>query len=301
MNPGIRGLTTQFAKMPKGLLGAPRPFPMPDQPWHPEAIDWATRVAANRGVVSQQTIRAVSAFCVDIDTLGIRDRFARFNPFAGGNLLGALVPLYRSFSFGGTVIGNATDTNVNFVNADFTETGATAGLQGNAAGKYLNTGIPGNAIATKNIHLGVGVATTSTLSGYRSALGVFDGGVGMVSVSLSGSSDRRTALFGSWITLTSQAGNILNTGAISQTGDLVAAYPSFYRNGVVEGVSASTSTTYGSSNPIFVFGLSNGASNLTDSVNVRLSWYSIGVTMTAVQVAAYIAAIANLRAALGRA
>ena len=298
MNPGIRGLPTQFAQMPRGLLGAPKPVPMPDQPWHPEAIDWATRVAANKGVVSQQTIRAVSAFCFDIELAGIRDRFARFNPLAGGNMLGALVPLYRSFSFGGTVIGNATDTNGNFVNADFTETGAVSGLKSNGS-KYLNTGIAGNAIAANNLHFGIGLVTAGTLSGSRSAIGVYDGGLGAVCINCA-SGDRLTGVFGSILQTNRQCGPS-TVGVQTQPGNLVAAYPSFYRNGVIEGVSASTFSAYGSSNPIFVFGLSNGSSNLTDAVDARLNWYSIGLTMTRVQVAAYIAAISNLRAALGRA
>ena len=296
MNPGIHRPTTQLAMMPKGLLGVPRPVPMPDRYWHPEALEWSVRVAANGGVVSTAVLRAVSAFCWGIDEAGIRDRFARLNPFAGGNLSGALVPLYRSFSYGGTVIGNATDTNVNFVNADFTATGATGGLKSNAS-KYLNTGLPANAIATDNLHLGIGLVTANTQGGNRSAIGAFSGG-NIVGIACS-SSNRLAGIFGSFTNTATHCGPSTSAAQL-QPGNLIAAYPSFYRNGTIEGASASSFGQYGLSNPIFVFGLSTSASGLTDPVDARLNWYSIGATMTAAQVASYDAAIASLRVALGR-
>ena len=110
---------------------------------HPEASAWRSLVVANGGSVSATTLRAVSNFCAAIDAAGIRDRFARVNLFCGDSLNAALVPLYRSFTFGGQSLGNATDTNNAFVGVgtDYAETGAGGGLQGNGTSKRLDTGL----------------------------------------------------------------------------------------------------------------------------------------------------------------
>lgn len=114
----------------------------PTQNTHPEAADWANRVRTNGGSVSGSTLTAVSRFCRAIDASGIRDRFYRLNLFAGTGLSACLVPLYRGPSASGTQYGSTTETNVGpFVSGDYTETGATGGLDANGNGnKYLNTG-----------------------------------------------------------------------------------------------------------------------------------------------------------------
>jgi hypothetical protein len=112
---------------------------------HPEALDWAARVAANGGSVSNSTLKAVSDFCKE--TASIRNRFLRLNLFCGNNLNAALVPLYLGEA-PGIVYGNNIDTNFNFVPADYTERGNNGGLVGNGINKYLNTGfIPNNVAA----------------------------------------------------------------------------------------------------------------------------------------------------------
>ena len=121
-----------------------------------DAASWASRVATNGGTVSTTTLRAVNTFCNAINAAGIRDRFYRLNLFCGNSdatLAAVRTPLYRGPSLAGAQFGNATDTNVNFVQGDYAETGASGGLQGNATlTKYLNTGFQplasGSAIAT---------------------------------------------------------------------------------------------------------------------------------------------------------
>jgi hypothetical protein len=113
---------------------------------HPEALDWQSRILAAGSSVSASTLQAASDFCGAIDAAGIRDRFVRLNLFAGNDLTAALVPIYRSTVPFATVIGNATDTNVNFVGADYVETGASAGIQGNGSNKHLETGVTINML-----------------------------------------------------------------------------------------------------------------------------------------------------------
>lgn len=120
---------------------------------HPEAASWRTRVVANGGSVSTTTMQAVDRFCRTIDAAGIRDRFYRLNLFCGTGLAAALVPLYRGPSASGATFGDATDTNNNFVSADYVETGTTGGLKGNGSTKFLATGLPMTFLGTNQLHL----------------------------------------------------------------------------------------------------------------------------------------------------
>ena len=111
MNPGI--LTSGYAPppMPYGLLGAPAPVPTPGTAWHPEALDWARRVVANGGLLTERSLSAVNRFCLAIQRAGIRERFYRCNLFAGGNLTACFTPLFRG-QRPSQVLGNDADVNV---------------------------------------------------------------------------------------------------------------------------------------------------------------------------------------------
>jgi len=137
-----RVLTSSERQRVNGFLARRWGITLAPQVSNADAQDWVNRVYANGGTVSTSTANAVNSFCDAIDAAGIRDRFARLNLFAGTGLNAALVPLYRSTSFGGSALGNATDTNVGpFVSGDYNETGASGGLTGNGSSKYLNTGL----------------------------------------------------------------------------------------------------------------------------------------------------------------
>lgn len=266
---------------------------------HHEAIDWATRVAANGGTISTTTLRVVSDFCAAADRGAFRSAIYRLNPFAGGNLSGALVPLYRGPTFGGTTYGTTTDTNSNFVSADYADSGATGGLKGNGTNKRLNTGFPANTLAASNTHLGVGLVTANTLTGFRALIGAFNGSTNALSVDARRSSaGARCCFFTRANTSTDQFGDDVIAATLA-TGNIVAAWPTMYRDGSASGTSATTSQTYPSNHPISVFALTNVATpiNFTDA---RLGWYSIGETMTAAQVSAFHDALVGLRAGLGR-
>lgn len=155
--------------VPRGLLGYPSPVPTPNQAGHPDAMDWLRRVRAAGGDVSQTTQAAVAAFCTAIDAAGIRDRLWRLSLFCGSNLTAALVPLYRGVSLL-QPIGNATDTNFNFVSGDYVE---SRGLKGNGTTKYLRTGLSTASIPT-NCHLSYS-GTSLELSGDRLAIGTYTG------------------------------------------------------------------------------------------------------------------------------
>ena len=271
---------------------------------HHEAIDWATRASANGGLISTNTIRAVSEFCRAIDTAQIRSAMYRVNPFAGGNLSGCLVPLYRGPTFGGTTFGNATDTNVNFVSADFIETGTGGGLKGNASSKYLNTGFTTNNLpSATSLHLscsGTGLATT----GNRVAIGAYNNvGSGLSALDefaayVSGRAFRSGTFTASQFpVVTSPGANELHIIG-TRTASTAAA---IYRDGSVASSSVTNITPVQNAIPFYVFALdTNNAPAAGSYSSATLRMYSIGTGLNATQAAAFSSAVIAFNAALGR-
>ena len=270
---------------------------------HHEAIDWATRVSANGGTISTNVIRGVSAFCADIDRQGLRDRFARLSIFSGGNLSGALVPIYRSFSFGGALIGNATDTNNNFVSGDHSETGVSGGLTGNGTNKYLLCGSVLASVDRANSHQAVfGSSLTSPLTGSRILMGAESASsAGIVATQArDGASNAILRYFSAnnqsnFITVSAATSGFIVGTATSSTDLRV------YVNGVQSGstVTANRGTGSQTSTSMAVFAYSaNGA--ISSYCAARLSAYSVGLGLTAAQAQAYNTAINSLQTALGR-
>jgi hypothetical protein len=132
-----------------------------------DADDWASRVTAAGGSVSTSTMTAVYRFCIAITAAGLRDRFWRLNLFCGNSLTAALVPLYRGPSLSGTQYGGASDTSTGFVSGDYVETGSTGGLQGDAASKWLSTGLAVSAIPD----LSTGHLSAYCTSGFSGSIG----------------------------------------------------------------------------------------------------------------------------------
>lgn len=269
---------------------------------HHEAIDWATRASANGGLISTTTIRAVSEFCRAVDTAGIRGRFARLNPFAGGNLSGALVPLYRSFSFGGTVIGNATDTNVNFVSGDYAETGASGGLTGNGTTKYLSCGSSIlSQVGVGDVHIGVSGGSLTT-SGTES---VVVGGTGASANNIASLQMRSVGTAVNRVYANGTPTAFRDASSAASSGHIIGTAVSttdlrIYQNGTQNGATLTT-TRSGTltTSPVFVF--CAGVAGVPQSFSsARLTSYSIGRGLTASQAAAFSAAMNALNTTLGR-
>ena len=269
---------------------------------HPEAANWQGRVIANGGTVGGLTLRAVSQFCRQIDSAGIRDRFFRLNLFCGDNLSAALVPLYRAESRTASVRGNTTDTNNNFVAADFNNTGSASGLKGNGSTKSLVTGVSGNSLTANNTHLAVGLAATESANAFKSLIAMVDNSsaVGFEFYARrTGGFGNGAAGFGVATTESQRFGDNVVTATLA-AGRLIAAWPSLYRNGAASGTTATGSTNTTSSLAIAVFAANQTAQGIVNHTEARLNFYSIGLTMTASQAAAYDAALAAFNTALSR-
>lgn len=278
----------------------------PTQNQHPEAADWANRVRTNGGSVSGSTLLAVSRFCRAIDAAGIRDRFYRLNLFCGNSdasLNAVRTPLFRGPSLSGTQFGNATDVNVNFVQGDYAETGASGGLLGNGTSKYLQTGLSPADIspAFPGCHLAAYKMTAtnsgallgsrfshSTDASQSQAYELGGGGniVGAI-VGLNPSPGTHDSLVGAMRQSSTNAFSFRNDQKSAATTISVTPagtplpFAVFCRSFVV---AASAPSTY--------------SPNLY--TNQRLGAYSIGAGMTDGQLAAYATAMQTFQAALSR-
>jgi len=268
----------------------------PRQTTHPEAAAWANRVRSNGGSVSGATLSAVDKFCKAIDSAGIRDRFYRLNLFCGTGLNACLVPLYRGQSLGGTQFGNTIDTNNGpFVEGNYVETGATGGLWyggvGNNTSKRLDTGVAGSALLPGDRHCAAYEIVNATTDYSPSVL--------------SGSALTAMHGIGNWDTITGYRYRTHNTigGQASATAavgfwvgtDTSATASLLYRNGTQVG-STSGQPAGGSGNNNYQI-LGNSAGEYSEA---RLGGYSIGLSMTGTQAAAYYTAMQAFQTALQR-
>jgi hypothetical protein len=260
---------------------------------HPDAAAWRSAVVANGGSVSASTMQAVSTFCASIDAAGIRDKFYRLNLFCGSNLNAALVPLYRSPSRTGTQFGNATDTNVNFVSGDYSE---SQGISSDVAGKVLNTGLLDSVLPASQGHLAFSGRTGSFVS---SGFGIGFGNTQLYRtfafISNSNSVPVSVASGSSTETIASIAGgNSFHNRTLFSRTSLSAM--SYYRNGAVisTNTTLATATTSGTAQ-FSVFGVNGNA-----GARIGFHYYSVGDSVDATQAAAFDAALAAFLTALGR-
>ena len=266
-----------------------------------DAQDWVNRVYANGGTVSATTAAAVNTFCNAIDAAGIRDRFYRLNLFCGNSdasLAAVRTPLYRGPSLTGTQFGGTTDTNVNFVAGDYAETGGGGGLKGNGSTKYLNTGFPGNTLATGDRHLSVYENLRDT-SNFRTLIGAQDDGGGTYYFSVSNFSPG-TRVFASF-----QAQAVSADGQ-ETGGHWIATDPAnnslvLYKNASNVASSSSTLRALPGSQPLFVFATNNSIFGSPGGfIASRLNAYSIGLGLSQTQATAYYNAMQTFQTALGR-
>jgi hypothetical protein len=276
---------------------------------HPEALDWATRVTANGGTVSSNTLAAVSTFCAAISLeSGLRAAILRLNLFCGNSdasLNAVRTPLYRGASLGGAQLGNAMDTSFNFVASDYQETGSGGGLKGDGSTRYLDTGLLQSQVTPAgNMHLSAS-ATGAETSGVNAT---FVGQLRFPGTTAtwadlfafnSGVSQRGSRLFTSNIVGVASPGaaepHILST---RQTTTL----QTLYRSGTQAATETSTASGIADPSQFFVFAVRNAATPAAASFTAsRMRMYSIGNHVTAAQALAFSNAVIAFNTALGRA
>lgn len=318
MNAGIVKLGGEAsAPMPYALLGAPTPIPAPHDSIHPEVVDWHSRVMARGGSCEYRTLKAASNFCAAIDAAGLRNRFARLNLMCGNTdpaLVAVRTPLYLSRTPNGERLGFSIDHNFNFVAGDYTETGASGGLLGNAVNKYLNTGLITDLFASLHDgHLSYYApqwTPSAVINPGSAAIGAQQsGGAALIfargnSGTCGGSTAAHVGSIGSTGgNLCGEVGNDAGGGhtMISRIGSAVLQ-ATLYRNGS-SAVSGNANTYLASNLPAYVFAFAfwlSGAVSVGGFAPIRMRGYSLGYGMNETQVAAFYSALQTFQAALGR-
>jgi hypothetical protein len=279
---------------------------------HIEAIDWHNRVVSNGGSVSPTTLRAVSDFCKSVDGAGIRSRFLRLNLFCGNNLNACTVPLYRGYSYGGTLYGSSTEANTNFVSSDYTETGSNKGLNGTTGSKYLDTGLTMGSAYTAGIryasnHMGIYI-TNSDLN-----TGEWMGANDTNWACYDGNAFGWYSFDGNYLGGTDGGDHsIQSTLGTTNNGFAIGTYTSIntgatYRNGidVTNAVGAVNSEfTVGNTLPLLVCGTSYSedgcGTTILNPANTIVAGYSIGLGLTLSQASSYNNAMQAFQTVLGR-
>jgi hypothetical protein len=266
-----------------------------------DADDWASRVVANGGSVSDSTMDAVYRLCMKLSSDGLRDRFFRMGIFAGTGLNAALVPLYRGPSLSGTQYGNATDTNVGpFVTGDYNETGASGGLANTGRSKYLNTGFPTSTLTAGDRHLAF-YARTFVNEDYD----IFMGSESAASISHQFALGHQVSASGVRFSFGASTSSIASAGSVSTGAFWLGVHGTstagiVYKNGVSDGTGTLTAATPTASE-MHIFGINRASlpANV-DRYGGTSGGYSVGLGMTASQAAAYYNAMQAFQTALGR-
>lgn len=242
-----------------------------------DALAWRARVNAAGGSVSQATYSAVVKFSRSCKAAGIWDKLNRVNLFCGDQLTAALVPLKVG-------AGNATDTNVNFVSGDYTE---SAGLTGNGSSKYLATGVSDAVFGlTAHVAAYLRVVPSQVLAGI----------IGSNATLLQRTTDPRTA------TRIGSASQEASINGAATPAFLVGSRTSstaiaLYRNGTVLATN-SNAVTDGTGGAINVFARGSGFNDRFE--NGTLGAYSVGPSLSNPEVAAYNTIMEAFQDALNR-
>lgn len=273
---------------------------------HAEALDWANRVASNGGTVSNSTLNAVSAFCNNIDSAGLRDRFYRLNLICGNGLSSALVPLYKSYSPSANSIGGSSDTNFNLISSNYIETGSSGGLSASGYGTGIDTTITSAMFEDPlNFHFSCYVFGTpynqysSSIMGYDGYVNGYRSRVGF-SIPPSNANDKLrgyaiTDTAGVNYTTNGLICSIMDSGAVTIYGGSSGA--------LVENYASTNSNATPASISMYLLGLRvagvNGPSYCIASP-AGASYYSIGRKLTSAQYTQLFNILTTFQTTLGR-
>jgi len=273
---------------------------------HPEASAWRSAVVAAGGSVSSTTLKAVSDFCRSIDAAGIRDRFVRLNLFCGtsdASLIAVRTPLYRGRSSTGTQYSDTIDTNVNFVQGDYAETGSSGGLLGNGVDKRLEaSALSSSPIAANDAHLSVyGIDLSAGSGGDVTPIGTRGSNASNTSMllwtKLSSAQANRGVLGSSTVNIDGSPQSFSGHLMVSATSSTDAR---FYSSGTqTASVTTSRGTNTLAAGPMLIFASWQNF-GLSAYCGARLRAYSYGLGMTAAQASSYYSALQTFQTALGR-
>ena len=300
-NQNTYNLNTVYKARP--FVGTPNNYIRQSAPIgvnHPDVETWLNTLSLSGGTASSSTISALNTFCNSIDSAGLRRKFYRLNLFCGDNLNSCLVPLYVGSWWNEPCIGFSIDQNFNFTSADYNETGANCGLQGNGSNKYLNTGLLSSILPISNRHLYV---EERTLPGnYHISIGIRYAGDAIQQSRAfyvyRDPSNRTSFAF-------AESSNLLvNNHVPCQLfcSNDAAGNGSVYRNGSLagSGTGYAVSSSYANGTITVFGGRQIYENNVTSITSARLSSYSLGISLNSTEINTFYNIINTFNSSMGR-
>lgn len=262
----------------------------------PDVSAWLVRVAAASGTVSAGTQTAVNTFVLACKAASIWTLFRRLN-LCVGDFNASFVPLVNTS-------GGTTDTNINLVSGDYSE---SLGWQTDGSTKYINTGYsPSEATGGLSCYLRTAQTSDATA---RIPIGNRNAGSTQI-YRIGGNLSDLGATAGSVLSL--WGSNIVTPGDCPQTtGGLVAGFwhgvrtgstaARLFKNGASVGTSTASKTPATAGTPLFVFAQSAaGTASSFLASGSRIAAYGCDTGMDTTQAASFYTAMQAFQTSMGR-
>jgi hypothetical protein len=256
--------------------------------WRDETLQYADRIAANGGSITQASLVGIDAFVRACQVAGIWSKFIEVGPFAGSNLNAAMVKLVYQPAAGSVL------TNSSFVSGDYVETGSSGGLNGDGT-KFLNTNVQATTLPD-NGHYSFYLRDDISSGSNKALIGALDASnqYWMGALTAGVSMDLR---YGALVLATTSG--VLTKGFYTGVRESSTSL-TYYRDGASIATANSATGTTKPPYPIHAWGY-NASGSSSARINARGSFYSIGQALAPTEVVALHNAVRNLQSALNRA
>src|SRR5436190_4837220 len=260
-----------------------------DTAWNRDSYRWGTNITFSGGTISAGSYLTGVRFINQVQQWGLRERIGRANLYLGNQTNAMCTPIITDWNGGGVL----NDDLIAFVAADYTE---ATGLTGNGSTKYLRcskaTGLNLSSFGgSANLHLAAYVRTgsneASDVSGVSDAGGTYALGIANAGVTY--------VFMGAH---TSNTVDSLGKGVYCSTRT-VATAAATYKDGV-QLVNDTVSDGGVLGNVAFVVHAINVNGSVVAMTSRAISYYGVGLSLTAAQQVPYRIAVRNVQVALGR-
>lgn len=258
-----------------------------------DAQNWVDRVFENGGTVGQKTADAVNAFCIRVDSTGLRSKFYRLNLFCGNDLNACLTPLYLGPG-DGRFYGSRTETNTGITGPNYQE---RAGLAAPDSA-FLLTGVSLHDIGcSESGHMcfyqnQYNIDANPYVPADRTAIGC---GVTSISLQGGGSSIAKSYYGGGQSTDTPYFGGLFVSNRESPDSLKI------YEQGVLFGSDSNSFSIEAQISRVGIFTGTSGSSAVGSNYSSgSLKGYSFGKSMTQQEIENYTLIMEDFQSSLGR-
>jgi hypothetical protein len=259
-------------------------------PYVQETRDYMEIVRANGGGLQVATLQAIDLFVRTCQDAGLWTKLTEIYPICGNDLTTALVKLKNA--------SIPLLTAVNFVAADYQETGVNGGIAGNGTTKYLNSNFPQNSLgnaAHMSVYLRENEAAGATR--YWFAANTSTPSIEQTIIGTSTGSNQQGMLGGN--AASAAAVNPPNAGFYYAERNSGTDLQLWYQGASVANSAVATTPAYQNLN-LFICARNQNGTPANYSAK-KISFCSVGSPLTAQEKLIFFNAVVALQTALGRA